>query len=129
MKKDIENREDIILLVNSFYNKVREDPAIAHFFTEVMQVNWAQHLPKMYSFWETVLLGKASYKGNPLVKHIAIHQQEALLEKHFAQWLVLWQQTITGLFEGKTAESAKRKPELMKTLMLSKLHPVNLSLN
>lgn len=129
MKKDIDNIEDIKQLVDNFYDKVRADPMIAHFFSEVVQVNWTTHLPKMYSFWETVLLGKASFKGNPFIKHAAIHQQQPLQAIHFGRWLELWQQTIEELFEGKTAESAKRKPELMTTLMLSKLQATPPSLN
>ena len=40
MKKDIETRDDIELLVNSFYEKVKADPVIGHIFTDVFKVNW-----------------------------------------------------------------------------------------
>ncbi|GGH58738.1 hemoglobin [Filimonas zeae] len=128
MKKDIENRQDIQLLVDNFYTKVKADATIGYFFSEVVPVNWQSHLPRMYSFWETVLLGQASYKGNPLLKHIDINRLQPLLDKHFDQWLVLWHQTINELFDGPIAESAKRKPEQMKIIMLSKMHPLPSSL-
>lgn len=123
MKKDIENRQDIQLLVDNFYTKVKADVTIGYFFREVIPVNWESHLPRMYSFWETVLLGQASYKGNPLLKHIDINRLQPLLHEHFDQWLVLWRQTINELFEGSIAESAKYKPEQMKMIMLSKMNP------
>jgi len=126
MKKDIENRADIQLLVDTFYTKVKADRTIGHFFSEVVPVDWETHLPRMYSFWETVLLGQASYKGNPMVKHAALHQQQALDENHFSRWLELWQQTVNELFEGPMAESAKRKPEQMKVIMMSKLNPADI---
>lgn len=128
MKKDIENRQDIQLLVDNFYTKVKADATIGYFFSEVVPVNWQSHLPRMYSFWETVLLGQASYKGNPLLKHIDINRLQPLLDKHFDQWLVLWHQTINELFDGPIAESAKRKPEQMKIIMLSKMNPLPSSL-
>jgi hemoglobin len=37
MKKDIENNDDIVLLVNTFYEKVKKDDTIQHFFTEVIK--------------------------------------------------------------------------------------------
>lgn len=128
MKKDIENRVDIQLLVDSFYTKVKADATIGCFFNAVIPVNWEAHLPRMYSFWESVLLGQASYKGNPVVKHMNINRLQPLLEGHFDRWLELWQQTVNELFEGSIAESAKRKPEQMKIIMLSKMHPLPSSL-
>lgn len=55
MKKDIEDRKDIELLINSFYDKVKQDAIIGSFFTEVVQVNWEKHLPVMYNFWENIV--------------------------------------------------------------------------
>ncbi len=47
MKKDIESREDIELLVNQFYNKVNQDTLLAPVFSHV---DWPNHLPIMYNF-------------------------------------------------------------------------------
>ena len=48
MKKDIENREDIILLVNTFYNSVKENKTLGYIFNDVAKIEWESHLPKMY---------------------------------------------------------------------------------
>ena len=45
MKKDIENRGDIILLINTFYEKVKRDEVIGYIFNDVAKVNWEKHLP------------------------------------------------------------------------------------
>ena len=64
---DIESKDDIILLVNEFYTKIQIDPIIGYIFTDVAKLDWNVHLPKMYSFWESILFGTGSYKGNPMV--------------------------------------------------------------
>ncbi len=47
MKKDILNRKDIEVLVDKFYEKVKVDKTISHFFTEVVKVDWENHLSVM----------------------------------------------------------------------------------
>ena len=68
MKNDITNRGDIEMLVNAFYDKVKTDDKIGLFFTDVIHVNWEQHLPRMYDFWDNVLFQTGSYIGNPMQK-------------------------------------------------------------
>ena len=50
MKTDIRNRKDIELLVDTFYDKIKTDAVIGFLFTEIAQVNWETHLPRMYDF-------------------------------------------------------------------------------
>jgi len=121
MKKDIENRADIEALVDTFYAKVKRDKVIGHFFTEVVQLSWEHHMPVMYNFWEAVLFGVGGYKGNPVLKHIALHQKKALTQAHFSQWKKLFFETLDELFEGEKTESAKKKVEMMERLMLYKI--------
>lgn len=94
MKKEIENKQDIELLVNKFYDKVNADAKISKFFNEIVQVDWNLHLPKMYNFWETLLFGKKAFKGNPMLVHILISKKEMIEKEHFNQWLSLWQETL-----------------------------------
>ena len=68
MKKDISTSEDVKTLVDAFYNDVKSDPIIGYVFTDVAKVDWEEHLPRMYKFWEFALLGNAIYKGNPMMK-------------------------------------------------------------
>ena len=119
--KKLESREDIELLVNSFYAKVVKDETIGFFFKDIVKVDWDKHLPKMYSFWETILFGQMSYKGNPMAVHFPINHMEAMEKHHFAKWLELWKQTIEENFTGQNASMAITKSENIANLMAYKM--------
>ena len=122
--KDITTRQDIIHLIDSFYTKVVKDDLIGSYFTEVVTLDFEKHLPVMYNFWESVLLGGTSYKGNPMIKHIQLHQKKALEEKHFNRWLTLWEQTIDEHFTGSVADQAKQRAKSIKGIMMFKLSSI-----
>ncbi len=121
MKNDISTLNDIQLLVNSFYVQVKEDQIIGYIFNDIAKVDWHIHLPKMYSFWETVLLGKMNFKGNPMLKHLELSKKTEINKVHFDQWLSLWTNTIDAHFEGEIAEEAKIKGKSIAGLMLLKI--------
>ena len=104
MKHDITNMTDIRLLVNSFYQKIREDESIGSFFNDKIN-DWESHLEKMHSFWQTLLLDEFTYKGKPF----PLHAPMPLSRKHFDQWLILWISTVDEFFAGKTADEAKER--------------------
>ncbi len=120
-KKDIQNEEDIKFLIDTFYQKVRKDDVIGHIFNEVIGDDWSKHLPIMYSFWETVLLGKVSYKGNAIRKHVDIDRKMPLEQAHYQRWLLLWDQTTDQHFSGTIAEQAKKKAATMMQLIEMKV--------
>jgi hemoglobin len=78
-------------------------------------------MPVMYDFWESVLLDGSNYKGNPMLKHIALNKKAKLEKAHFEQWLHLWNNTIKSKFEGPVAEMAFVKAKLMAALMQYKI--------
>lgn len=119
--KDIETRKDIELLVNSFYDKVKVDPTIGHIFNEVVNVDWDEHLPKMYTFWETIIFGTASFKGNPMRTHKELSWKTNMGEKQFDSWLALWEQTIDENFKGIKADETKQRGRNIAGLMLFKI--------
>ncbi|MBT3920291.1 MAG: group III truncated hemoglobin [Flavobacteriaceae bacterium] len=122
--KDINNREDIELLVNKFYKKVKVDETIGYIFNEIANINWDKHLPKMYDFWETVLLGKMSFKGNPMLTHIKLSKKTNINKIHFNCWLKLWIETINNHFKGKIADNAKQRGQNITGLMLYKINNI-----
>jgi hemoglobin len=115
--KKLETKEDIEFLVNKFYDKVGCDETIGFFFNDVAKVDWSHHLPKMYSFWETLLLGNVSYKGNPMAIHFPINSEVAMEKFHFEHWIKLWTQTIEENFTGEMAETAIKKATNIANLM------------
>lgn len=100
--KDILQREDIELLVDRFYEKVTSDNLLKPVFSHV---DWAFHLPIMYNFWSSMLLGDQTYKGNPLQKHLNL----PIERKHFERWLELFKETVGENFQGEKAEEAKMR--------------------
>ncbi len=104
-RKLIESRQDIQLLVDSFYEKVRQDNLIGPIFTEVAKVDWNEHLPKLYSFWSDLLLGEDSYRGRPFPPHIPLNLQPG----HFERWLYLFIETVDQHFFGAKADEAKNR--------------------
>ena len=123
--KDIENRDDIILLIDKFYSRVIADDFIGYFFTEVIALDWDKHIPVMYDFWETTLLGKMKYKGNPMLKHLELNKKEPLVPAHFHRWLTHWETTIRENFSGRKAEEAIKRANQIAELMKFKIqqHP------
>ena len=108
MKKDIENRKDIMLLVDTFYNRVSADEVIGFIFNDIIKINWQTHLPVMYDFWDNALFFTGAYTGNPMNLHQHLHHIRPLDKKHFAQWIHLFNETVDELFQGEKATLAKQ---------------------
>jgi hemoglobin len=125
MKKDISNRADIQQLVDTFYIKVRADETIGYLFNDVAKVNWEQHLPRMYDFWENILFQTGSFKGNPMAAHVQLHQKSPLSAAHFDRWQQLFLATVDELFEGDMAELIKQRALSIATMMRIKVFPTN----
>ncbi|HEX6914328.1 MAG TPA: group III truncated hemoglobin [Chitinophagaceae bacterium] len=118
MKKDLVSREDIIQLVNTFYDKVKADPLLSPVFADV---NWDTHLPLMYSFWENAIFYSGGYNGNPLKTHQHIHQVFRLTDEHFAAWLKLFTATLDEMFKGDKASLARQRAISIATVMQIKI--------
>lgn len=117
MKKDIITLNDIKLLVDSFYDKVREDEILADIFNNKIQDRWTQHLEKMYTFWQTVLLEEHTYYGSPFMPHAKLPVDVV----HFERWLQLFYGTVDDLFEGEKAARAKWQGQRMAEMFHSKI--------
>lgn len=118
INNDIESNIDIEILVNAFYEKVKKDEQISHFFKHV---NWKSHLPVMYVFWENVLFYTGSYVGNPMLLHKAMHEHMTLSKQDFDQWIHLFNETINEKYEGKMADAMKEKANNISIIMQTKI--------
>ena len=121
MKKDIESKKDIELLVNEFYDKVKTDETIGYIFTDIAKVNWEKHLPVMYNFWENTLFYTGTYEGNPMELHNHLHRLMPLRTEHFKQWNYLFCKTVDELFKGPNAKLAKQRAISISTVMQIKI--------
>lgn len=122
MKHDIKTREDVYLLVSSFYTKVRKDSVLGPFFNNAIK-DWSAHLETLTTFWEASLFLKTKYSGNPLKAHERVDKENnnSITEKHFGLWINLWFETIDELFEGDYAQNAKERARKMGTFLYMKI--------
>lgn len=117
MKQDILTLEDIKLLVDAFYDKVKINGLLGPVFNQKIQDRWAVHLEKMYRFWQTVLLGEHTYFGSPFPPHA----QLPVGHEHFLKWMELFNETVDELFTGEKAEEAKWRAGKMAELFEFKI--------
>ena len=124
-KKTLDSPEAVRHLVDSFYDKVRIDPLIGPVFTDVAQVDWASHLPKMYAFWESIILGNNAYDGHPFRPHLLVNQKHTLRTEHFERWLTLFSATLSEEFMGETAEQVRQRATQIALVWNQKLLYLN----
>jgi hemoglobin len=117
---DIQSPDDVRTLIDAFYGRIREDDMLGHIFNDIAKVDWPNHLPRMYSFWEFLLLGGEGYSGNPIEPHRRLHQQVRLEKKLFDRWVEIFQSTVDQYFAGKVAEEAKHKAQLIAMTWIPK---------
>ncbi|GAB3927011.1 group III truncated hemoglobin [Larkinella terrae] len=124
-KRTLDSPEAIRFLVDSFYEKVRADDFIGPIFTDVAQVDWAKHLPKMYAFWENIILGNNAYHGHPFQPHLLVNQKQTLTLDHFERWLKLFSETLTEHFEGTNAEQVRQRATQIALVWNNKFEYIN----
>lgn len=121
MKKDIESRADLLLLVTRFYDKLLNDDSISYLFTDVAKINLEHHLPVLVDFWDNILFQSDTYRKNAMQPHWALHQKSPLENHHFDNWLRYFTETVDELFEGEKAFLAKERALSIATVMKIKI--------
>jgi len=111
-------------VVHAFYGKVRDDAELGPVFNDAIS-DWPHHLGKMVEFWSSVMLGRARYKGNPMMMHLK--HKARITPALFDRWLALWAETTNDLMppEGAAALQAKanRISESLQLGLFFKLDP------
>lgn len=116
-KHDVTELDDVKRLVDTFYDRVRQDSMLGDIFNTVIQDRWPAHLAKMYAFWQTVLLEEHTYHGSPFVPHANLPVDAT----HFDRWIELFSGTADELFAGPNTERAKWQGERMASMFLAKI--------
>ena len=122
MKRDLENREDIVVVLQAFYQQATQDPQIGHFFTDVIKLDIQEHIPVIANFWEAILFGSRTYGKNVMEVHQHIHQLSSIKKEHLDRWVKLFTQTVDHFFEGEKAILMKQRGRSIATLMDIKLN-------
>jgi hemoglobin len=108
--------EALAALVSAFYAKVRQDPLIGPVFNGAIE-DWDAHLPKLQSFWSSVMLGTGRYKGRPMPAHLK--HGDAVSPAAFERWLSLRRETTDELLElGPAAALQEKADRIAESLSL-----------
>src|SRR5436190_12428329 len=110
--KDIETRQDLIDLMVDFYELAFADETIGYIFTDIAKMDLEEHLPVIVDFWESMVLGTASYQTrgrNPMLIHHQLAEKTPLLPEHFERWLELFEQSVNLRFAGEKAELIRQR--------------------
>jgi len=107
---DIQNREDVSILVNVFYTKIRANDELGPIFNKAIK-DWDAHLIHLTDFWESQLFRKNVYSGNPLQKHVEVDManNNTITNDLFGLWLQFWIGTLDELYKGEIADLAKSR--------------------
>ena len=109
--------DQIIEMVDRFYEKVRADKSLGPIFDEAIGDHWDEHMPKMYRFWSSVLNTSGLYSGNPMQVHMQLKTKVA--PENFGEWLGLFHETLEELFsEEDTAFIFKKAENIAQSLSL-----------
>ena len=109
------NEENIGVLVDAFYTKVRDDLLLGPIFAEAIGDDWGPHLAKMKAFWSSVLLASRTYKGNPMITHLRLPR---LTRDHFDRWLQLWRATAAEVCSEQAASVFIERAEMIGERLL-----------
>lgn len=94
----------ISALVEAFYTRVRSHVVLGPIFASKV-LNWAPHLGRMKDFWASIAIESGRFRGNPMLKHIAI---PGLSPAHFQMWLGLWENALADVVTNPDAASLFR---------------------
>ena len=122
MSKDIQHRDDILLIMKQFYVKLLDDTTINHFFEDIIKQNHLeQHLETITDFWNGILFGDTAYQKNAMQPHLILNEKKPFLKVHFKTWLGHFNATIDENFKGEKAEMAKTRALSIATIMEIKM--------
>lgn len=119
MKHDIKNRNDIELLVNQFYDKVKNEKKLMHYFTDIVQVDWEKHIAYMTNFLDNILFYTENYKGNPYTTHFKLSKKSTIGNKEYNTWIKLFNETVDELFIGDRANLIKQRVLNISNIIIS----------
>ncbi|MEO9468160.1 group III truncated hemoglobin [Parasphingorhabdus sp.] len=86
-------------LVEAFYARIRSDDMLGPIFNEKI-TDWPPHLARMKAFWTSIAIESGRFRGNPMVKHMAIPDID---QTHFTRWLMLFDHILPEIMPDPAA--------------------------
>jgi hemoglobin len=106
-RPDLSTPAHIHDLVTIFYREIVFDEVLEPVFSDVAEVDWAEHIPKLIDYWCWILLGINGYPGAVTRVHRHLHELAPIEPIHCDRWYRLWVQCIDEQWAGPGAEKAK----------------------
>jgi hemoglobin len=85
----------------AFYALVETEPLLARYFEEI---DMMAHMPRIESFWATLLFHAGSYSGSAFQPHLVM---PGLTSRHFERWVATLEATLDARFAGPRTEQMK----------------------
>jgi hemoglobin len=123
--QDIQNQDDLLLLVDKFYQKLLSDNSISYIFTDVVKIKLEEHLPILVTFWSQAILGTGGYTKNLTQIHLDVNMKEHLTPELFTIWLNHFYTTVDENFKGVKSEQIKTQALSISTIMQIKIMQQN----
>lgn len=116
---DIQNKEDIAILISTFYENAIGDPLLKPTFDQFIDIkSWDTHVLKIIDFWSMVIFKNNDYSGNVFAKHIPMELNKTQIDT----WVALFTAAVDHLFFGPNADEAKSKAQMMGVMFTSKIN-------
>ncbi|MFN3256418.1 MAG: group III truncated hemoglobin [Ilumatobacter sp.] len=115
-RSDLLTRDDVELLVRSFYRYAAMDELLGPIFAAA-HVAWDDHVATLTDFWAWQLLGERGYTGQPLRAHEPVQARTPFADAHYERWLDLFVSTVDEHFVGDIAELAKHRATKMASAL------------
>lgn len=106
-RQDLDTPTQIHDLVTIFYREIVFDELLEPVFSEVAEVDWAEHIPKLIDYWCWIVLGINGYPGAVTRTHRHLHEVSAIEAAHCDRWYQLWVESVDDRWSGPHAEHAK----------------------
>ena len=122
LKKDIQTRDDIFLIIDQFYRQILADASINLFFHHIVSSGTLErHLNTITDFWNGILFDATDYQRNAMQPHLDLNKTIPFKNNHFKTWLQHFTKTIDSYYIGENAEKMKARAISIATVMEIKM--------
>ncbi|WP_162165919.1 group III truncated hemoglobin [Campylobacter fetus] len=122
MKNTEINEQNIMELMDSFYEKIRVDKDLGDIFNTSIGTSdeaWEAHKRKIGGFWKGMLLGSGVYNGNPLQKHFELPPFPKVF---FTVWLGLFEDSLDEIYDEENKTIILQKVQMIANRFMHMLY-------
>lgn len=121
---DLDSRTAVHDLVVEFYREIVFDEVLDPVFSEVAEVDWGSHIPKLVDYWCQILLRSGDYAGPIIAAHREVHAMQPIRAEHCDRWYALWVRSVDSRWSGPVADHAKAHAASVMSAMAKRIFGV-----